>query len=93
MVEELEQRLTALSALLSSEGRLLKERQKDIDNLEKEVKDVYHSLLFAFNPTENSDGRLLLTVAMLIHALFSPHISYCNSLYSKYFVIIHQLRH
>lgn len=45
MVEELEQRLTALSALLSAERRLLKERRKDIDNLEKEVRDVYHSLL------------------------------------------------
>lgn len=40
MVEELEQRLTALSAMLSAERRQLKERRKDIDDLEKEVRDV-----------------------------------------------------
>lgn len=47
MVEELEQRLTALSALLSAERRLLKERRKDIDDLEKEVKVVDLRLLLS----------------------------------------------
>lgn len=44
-VEEVKQRLEALSTLLSAERRLLKERQKDIDKLEKEVRGVYHRVL------------------------------------------------
>lgn len=41
----MKQRLAALSALLSAERRLLKERQRDIDTLEKEVRGEYHQVL------------------------------------------------
>lgn len=44
-VEGVKQRLAALSALLSAERRLLKERRKDIDALEREVRGVYHQVL------------------------------------------------
>lgn len=46
-VEEVKQRLAALSALLSAERRLLKERRRDIDTLEKEVRGEYHQVLMS----------------------------------------------
>lgn len=46
-VEEVKQRLAALSALLSAERRLLKQRRRDIDALEKEVRGVYLQVLMS----------------------------------------------
>lgn len=46
-VEDVKRRLAALAALLSAERRLLKDRRRDIDTLETEVRGVGHQVLMS----------------------------------------------
>lgn len=46
-VEDVKRRLAALAALLSAERRLLKDRRRDIDTLETEVRGVDRQVLMS----------------------------------------------